>query len=199
MPRSTVPPDAIARLRADPQCTPQSRRSWRLGIGCRSVWRDPAARVASTAMVTSDAGPALRGRRNECDALDRLLTERAGGSEPGAGRARRAGRREVGVAGVRWCEARPGVAWRRRLASSTRWSSPTRACISCARRCSICASGCPARSVTRSRRRSASARNRPRTASSSGWPCSACSPRSPRSSRSSAWSTMPSGWTTRRC
>ena len=61
----------------------------------------------------------------------------AGGAQPGAGGARRAGRRQDGAAGVR---GRAGVGLpggARRGRRSRRWSSRSPGCISCARRCWI--------------------------------------------------------------
>ena len=83
----------------------------------------------------ADPGPVLRGRRSECEALDRLVGERAGGAEPGAGPARRGGRRQDGAAGVPASSARRAAASRARRASSPRWSSRSPGCTSCARRC----------------------------------------------------------------
>ena len=96
----------------------------------------------------------LRGRRSECEALDRLLDAvRAGESralvvrgEAGVGKTalleylRRAG---VGLPG--------GARGGRR---SPRWSWRSPGCISCARRCWTGSSGCRVRSATRWRRRS---------------------------------------------
>ena len=131
-------------------------------------WRHPIQRIAGASdpagldvschptaaapgeLPVATAGGTLLGRRQECDALDRLVAEvrggRAGswscGARPASARARCwATRRRRSPAGA---SSRPW-AW------SRRWSSPTAGCTSSARRCSIASSACPRRSATRSR------------------------------------------------
>ena len=88
-------------------------------------------------------GLVLRGRRDECAAIDRVLEGvRAGHSgvlvlrgEPGVGKSALL---EYALAGgVR------AAAWPARPGSTPRWSSRSPACTSCARRCSTGSSGCP--------------------------------------------------------
>ena len=124
-------------------------------------------------MCDSDPRPHLRGRRSECETLDRLLADVRAGPEPRPGPARRGRGRQDRAAGAPACAARRDAGSRGRRASSPRWSSRSPGCISCARRCSTGSTRCPARSATRCgvafglQRRATS-----RTASSSGWRCS---------------------------
>ena len=137
----------------------------------------------------------LRGRRNECEALDRLL------SACGRGRARC------------WsCAARPGSARRRCWSTSPSSASGCRVAraagvesemeLAFAGLHQLCApmldrldaaAGPAARRAGDGVRPAGRATRR--TASWSAWRCSACWPRWPRSSRSCAWSTTRSGST----
>ena len=104
------------------------------------------------------------------------------GQQPGAGGARRAGRRQDGAAAVRGRAPRPGCRVARAVGRRVRDGARLRrACTSCARRCSTGSSACRRRSATRSRTAfGVCAAARPPIASWSGWRRSACWPRSRR-------------------
>ena len=85
----------------------------------------------------------LRGRRNQCEVLDRQLQRVRVGESSVLVAARRGGGRQDGAAGVR---RRAGVGVSRRASrgrASPRWSSRSPGCISCARRCSTGSDGLP--------------------------------------------------------
>ena len=111
----------------------------------------------------------LRGRRRECDVLDRLLDAVRGGEgralvvrgEPGVGKTALLEYLAEHARAAGWC-ASPG--------SSRRWSLPSPGCTSCARRCWTASSASQLRSGPRCGPRSASVPGRRRTASWSGWP-----------------------------
>ena len=144
-------------------------------------------------MPDGHAGPRLRGRRLECEALDRLLAGvRAGQSqvlvlrgEAGVGKTalldyvqeRSSGCRVARAAGVE-SEMELAFAGLHQLCAPM-LGTPGRTC--------------PNRSTPRSARRSACVAGRRPIGSSSVWRCSGCCRRWPASSRSSAWSTTPSG------
>ena len=95
-------------------------------------------------------GPELRGRRTERRALGQLIADAREGRS-----AVLVLRGEAGVGKTCSCwdmsrTVRWAVAWRARWASSPRWSSPTPACISSARRCWGTWTAFLARSATRS-------------------------------------------------
>ena len=102
---------------------------------------------------SAPGGLMLRGRRDECAVLDRLLD---------GARAGRSGvlvlRGEAGVGKTALLDYAIGSASDLRVLRasgwSRRWSWRSRRCISCARRCSIALSAFPLRSATRWRPRS---------------------------------------------
>ena len=120
--------------------------------------------------MTWTKGPELRGRRSECESLDRLLEDVRGGQsrvlvlrgEAGVGKTALL---DYLVANASGCRSRE------RRASSPRWSSRSPALHQlCAPMLSHLAL-CRARSAMRSARRSASAPVRRRIAFWSVWPC----------------------------
>ena len=127
-------------------------------------------------MPDRHAGPRLRGRRQECEALDRLLAR----SVPATARCWCCAARPGSARPRCWTTSRggrPGAGSHGRRASSPRWSWRSPGCTSCARRCSTAWRGCRSRSGTRSARRSACGAGRRPTGSSSAWRCSGCCPR----------------------
>ena len=107
---------------------------------CNGRDRHGIHHVARTAQRMRGVGPAARRR-------PRRPQRRAGHARRGRGR-------QDGAAGVRRSSRRPDFAGARRRASSRRWSSHSRPCTSCARRCSTGSSACPRRSAMRWRSRS---------------------------------------------
>ena len=145
-------------------------------------------------MSSSAPRRGLRGRRGECGALDRLAAS-AGGSESGAGAARRGGSRQVRPAGVPGATSATGC----RIVRAAGVESEME--LAFAGLHQLCAPMLEQLERLPGPQRDALADGvRPERGERAGpvpgrvWPCSACWPRPPRSSRSSAWWTMRSGW-----
>ena len=151
------------------------------GGTCQACDRAPAARALDREPVPPVGGRlSLLGRAAECALLDDLIDDiRRGESRSLVLRG------EAGIGKTALLEhlIDVGVGPDRRAggrASSPRWSWPSPACTSCARRCSTGSNGCRRRSATRFEIVfGLSARAPRRIGSSSALPCSACCPRRP--------------------
>ena len=148
-----------------------------------------------------DGGPGglvLLGRAEVCAVVDGVLGQaRAGASgvllvagEPGVGKSALL---EYAAQSAR----RRGFRWRGRRGWSRRWSSPSPACSSCARRC-WAAWGAARSAAAAIETAFGSAPGCRRIHSSSAWGCWACWRRRRRRGRCCAWSMTCSGWIRRR-
>ena len=160
-----------------------------------SLNRVPGRVYASAPM--HDPGPPLRGRRSECEVLDRLLEGvRSGRAACWSCAARRASARRRCWSTCASRASGCGVARRAGVESEMElaFAGLHQLCAPMLDRLERLPA--PQRDALRDRVR-ADARRRRRTGSWSGWRCSACWPRRPRSGRWSASSTTRSGWTGR--